>query len=855
MRIGILFVFLMLFILQVSAQIEQTIKINVKKTSLSQVLLGLKENYGFQFAFDNDLLSQYSVSLNRTFHSEEEALQFLLKNLPLELEKSDDVFLIIPLSDEKEEEPINIFTHISGQVLEAQTYEPLPFSNIFINNKFVKSDMQGHFDFIASADTAFDLRISHLGYFIYDTTITKSISRRFMLMPQIEKIEEVRVQGNLVEKSTLIGENAGRIKINHRIAPVLPGHGDNSIFNLLRLMPGILASGEQSNDLLIWGGYESHSKIQFDGFTVFGLKNFNDNISVVNPFMVKNIEVMKGGYEARYGGRVGGIVDITGKNGTLQKPTFTFNINTTTLNSLLEVPLSEKSSVMAAYRQTYYQLYDPTTLNLFKKNKDSNSDETTQGSEQEQQTAQPETGIDFTVVPDYVFRDANLKYSYRGDNGNHLAVSLYGGGDNFLYNMVGSLLWNVITRNEEEDNQQLGGSVIYSQPWEKGGVTNFTASYSVFQRQAFEQNKTENTRNGKVRITKNITSENNVDELFFNAEHSIPFVNGNKLVVGGGAYNNNVSLLRESFDNKVIDLNSTSPRIFAYVQNELPVSDFMDLKTGLRTVFASQLKKWFLEPRISATVKFTDDLKLNASWGLYNQFIAKTSVVDSAYNFAYFWTNADEENIPVLNAQHFVGGLSYNKNGFTFSSEGYYKTTEGITRFFNGNRSLERGFYEGNARSYGLDFYLKKEYKRHLAWISYTLSKTEEHFPFYIKEYYKLAPHHQTHELKLAAIVNLNSFYISANYVYGSGFERYNFETEDGLKLNQDYKRLDASVVYKLRPGKVKAEIGLSVLNVLDTDNIKYSNLRRATVDEVSLVGIYAEAIPFTPAVFLKVEL
>jgi hypothetical protein len=168
---------------------------------------------------------------------------------------------------------------------------------------------------------------------------------------------------------------------------------------------------------------------------------------------------------------------------------------------------------------------------------------------------------------------------------------------------------------------------------------------------------------------------------------------------------------------------------------------------------------------------------------------------------------------------------------------------------------LERGFYEGNAKSYGLDLYIKKEYKKHMAWVSYTLSKTEEHFPFYVKDYYKLAPHHQTHELKLAAIFNLKSFYFSANYVYGSGFERYNFETEDGTELNQDYKRLDAALVYRFRPGKVKAEVGVSILNVLDADNIKYSNLRRATVDEISLVSIYAEAVPFTPALFFKIEL
>ncbi|HKJ79884.1 MAG TPA: hypothetical protein VKA10_10125, partial [Prolixibacteraceae bacterium] len=99
-----------------------------------------------------------------------------------------------------------------------------------------------------------------------------------------------------------------------------------------------------------------------------------------------------------------------------------------------------------------------------------------------------------------------------------------------------------------------------------------------------------------------------------------------------------------------------------------------------------------------------------------------------------------------------------------------------------------------------------------------------------------------------------NRFYVSANYVYGSGFERFNLETEDGDLLNRVYKRLDAAVVYKFRPGKVKAEAGISVLNVFDADNIKYSNLRRASVDDINLVGIYAEAVPFTPAVFLMLK-
>ena len=841
---------------EVSAQQPTQIRLDVHQKPLNEVLLELKEKYNLQFAYDKDLLSNYQISVTRTFRSEQEALEFLLNDLPLALEKSGNVFLIFPESGQRQTAKKKQFTQISGQVMEVQTYEPLPFSYILINNKSIQSDRQGHFSFLASADTTFDLRISHLGYFIYDTLFSGGLNKEFLLTPKIEQISEVKVEGNPVERSTLIGDLPGKMKINHRIAPVLPGYGDNSVFNLLRLMPGIVAAGEQSNDLLIWGSYESHSRIQFDGFTVFGLKNFNDNISVVNPFVVKNIDVYKGGYGAKYRGRVEGIVDITGKNGSLQKPAFTFNINNTTVNSLLEIPVSENSSLMAAYRQTYYQLYDPTQLNLFRRNEDTG----------QQQGQGPGTGgtngqggmqtgeIDFTVQPDFNFRDANLKYSVNGDNGGEFYVSLYGGGDKFSYNMDAALTNNQLLRSESESNRQFGGAAFYSQPWQNGNRTSFTAGYSVFHREATEENRVVNTRHNRTRISKNIYSENEVDEFTFKLEHTLPVKDGNRFYFGAGIADNNVQFLRQSFGNDLIHLDNNSPRIFGYVQNDWPVTNFLDLKNGFRLVYFNKLGKVYTEPRIMATMHLTDKINFNASWGLYNQFLAKTSLVDSLYNVTYFWTNSDGESIPVLYGRHLVGGISCNNNGFTVSFEGYHKKTNGLTRFFNGTRFISRGFYQGEGRSYGLDVYLKKEYKRHLGWISYSWSKTDEHFPFFVRNYWRPAPHQQTHELKAAAIINLNRFYVSANYVYGSGFERFDFETADGNRLNREYSRLDAAVVYKFRPEKVKAEAGISVLNVFDTDNIKYSNLRRASVDEINFVGIYTKAVPFTPAVFFMLK-
>ena len=343
--------------------------------------------------------------------------------------------------------------------------------------------------------------------------------------------------------------------------------------------------------------------------------------------------------------------------------------------------------------------------------------------------------------------------------------------------------------------------------------------------------------------------------MSLNAEHTLNFQQGHRFLIGAGAINNHVQISRLSLNIQEIDIDNQSPRLFAYLQDELPVGELLELKTGLRTIYLPELNNWYFEPRVSTSVKVFEGMKVNASWGLYNQFLAKTTVVDSTLNFTDFWINADEEQVPVLSAEHYVAGISFNKAGFTASAEAYYKTTDGLNRFFNGNNLIAQGFFVGKAKSKGLDFFLKKEYKRHMAWVSYTLSDTQEHFPFYINDEWKPAPHQQKHEVKFAGIFNYKSFYLSASYVYGSGFERYSYDTDADLDLDKPYNRLDASLVYKFKPGKIKAEAGISVLNVLNTENIKYSNIQVSAIDEISLVSVYADAVPFTPAVFLKIEL
>ncbi|MEI6677189.1 MAG: TonB-dependent receptor plug domain-containing protein, partial [Mariniphaga sp.] len=336
-----LIIFLIFLLGTASVCFSQRIDVKADNLPLNDVFIGLRDKYNLQFSFNDHLLAQYKCSVNQISASPEEAVKLLIKGFPLTYHKKGAIFIILP--DKKKGVPRNYL--LLGQIAEARSKEPLPFSYLAIDGRFVVSDLKGSFSYQASGDSIFHVKISHLGYFILDTVLVAGMNHHLNLIPSVIGLNEIVIKNKLPDRSTQIGNRAGMMRVNHQIARYLPGNDDNSVFTLLRLMPGILASSEQSNGLIIWGSYEGHSRILFDGFTIWGLKSFNEDIDAVNPLIAKEIEVLKGGYDASLGDRVGGVVRIAGKSGSITKPSFSFNINNVTMNGLAELPLWKKSAL------------------------------------------------------------------------------------------------------------------------------------------------------------------------------------------------------------------------------------------------------------------------------------------------------------------------------------------------------------------------------------------------------------------------------------------------------------------------------------------------------------------------------
>ena len=68
------------------------------------------------------------------------------------------------------------------------------------------------------------------------------------------------------------------------------------------------------------------------------------------------------------------------------------------------------------------------------------------------------------------------------------------------------------------------------------------------------------------------------------------------------------------------------------------------------------------------------------------------------------------------------------------------------------------------------------------------------------------------------------------------------------------YKRADIAATYRFALKRVRIEAGISILNLFNRENIKFTDVTQIPVEDNNFVSIYSEALPFTPALFLKVR-
>lgn len=805
----ILFILVIILTNTIAAS-TQELHLVVQDKPLNEVLRSLP----IELSFDDNALSKYRVTMNKEIDNPETALTYLLKDKPFQYEKISGVYVITPSLQTVNTVPVieekKYYTY-TGSITDADSGEGLPYAYITTPEGIISTDEVGYFIFKSQRTGQIEIVAQYLGYEKQDTALTTGFNA-ISLHPSTYTMDEVVVNSSPSTMLIQSGGSPGEIRINHQVAKYIPGSMDNSVFNLMRMMPGVRASGEPSEDLIAWGSNTGDSKITYDGYTLFGIKNYNDHIGSVNPYMVKDIRIMKGGYKANQGERIGAIAEITGIDGNFNAPSVKANISNYTANLFASVPLSKNLNVSAAYRQTFYNLYDNTDVELPKNNNGKN----------------PLSFSEIYIKPKYDFKDANFKLSGKAFSEDSYYITLYGADDRFKFSVKQPDEYDV---NAAEKNRQYGGAAAYKRVWEDGSSTKFLATFSRLTSLLDNLTIVGNRKPSPADVNH---LDNVVQEFSIKLNHNFYIGSRNKIQVGGEW---------QQYRVRLNELCGELDKPTLYVNDNILLGKLL-LDAGLRLDIPLN-KKAYLQPRLSGRYKISDKFTATASWGMYNQFLTRTAFQYDESGIQTVWSMADST---FTKAIHTTAGIAYSNDGLLISVEGYHKRTK------NGQYFLDNTIFRIHNTILGADLFAKKQINNHTIYSSYSINNIRK-------------PQDElSHEIKVGGIGAFDPFYFSLSYVYGTGFAylstgghghgRRNKEGQHGENhehsdaSDEAYNRFDIGATYRKQIEKVRLQAGVSLLNVFGTKNIKYNY---QVSGQNSATNIFTKATPFTPTVFLEI--
>ena len=871
---------------------------NYKNIELYKIFKIWEHNYGLTITTGMRELNGIKIRGNLDQEPLDDAFTKVLANTNFDFEflGEKEIRVFKSINGQKETtsyKKIRKNINVSGVVKDSDSGETLPFATVMVSgtSNGTTTNVDGFFTLLDVPTDTTQLEISYIGYVNGIIKLNPQMalnSLEVFLQPGGSLIDEITISSVKVDQMISASSGISKIGLTPEIASLLPSYGEKDIFRSLQLLPGVSGTNESSSGLFVRGGTPDQNLILFDGFTAYHVDHLFGFFSAFNANAIKDVQLYKGAYESKYGGRLSSVLDITGKDGNVNDFNLGFSASLLSVNGFVESPFADgKGSLLITGRRSFQSKFYSSIFDSFTDiGGDSESENAPQG--RFSRFAQAE------AQPNSYFYDINAKITYRFSTKDKLSFSLYNGEDDLdnsriidsntfggggLFGGGGSSDVNFVNENIDVSNWgNIGGSLKWSRQWTDKFYSNATASYSNYFSKR-DRNSTSNiTRPDTSFVVRTGSFENNdLRDLSFKLDNELKLNQNNRLDFGFQYSHNDIKY--DYIQSDTISLVSRDGQGYTgsfYLQDRITISDKLILAAGLRTNYFSPRSKFYLEPRASATFLFNDNFKLKAAYGKYNQFATRVIREDIQQGSRDFWILADGDTNPIASSTQYVIGGSYETNGFLFDVETYYKEYDGLSEYTNRLESSGAGrnqtlaiseqFFAGTGYSKGIEFLLQKKFGNFTGWASYTLGETKYDFEAFGSEPF-FANQDERHELKIVASYRLKNFDFASTFVYGSGkpytapvgyyqltliddsVEPY-FQISDKNVLRfPAYHRLDFSANYNFDLEEAEAQIGVSLFNVYNKSNTWYNEYEvidgQLLETEVSLLGL-------TPSLFFK---
>ncbi len=875
---ALLFIIMLNLTLRAEGNSVSRVSLNVTREPLASVLKTLSRQARVNMVFSDELVDSIFVSCHFSNLTLDEALRQVLKNTAISFKwVNENRVVLIP--------PANYRFTLTGYIMDAESNEALPFANISVvgTSRGTSSNREGRFTLLDLPNRPCSLRVDYIGYSSKTIVITPGMFRspiRILLHKTAYSSQEINVYASKNE-IIRVSKTPSKLSISPGNFSNLPIIGDKDIFRSLQLMPGILSNSNGSATISIRGGLPSENLVRLDGMTLYHLDHSFGFFSAFNIDAVKDVQVYKGGYPAKYGGRVAGMVDMTVKNGDMNKPGLTLGLNRLSANVLAELPLFGKGALLVSGRRSYSNyllesLYKQS-LNIIYPEIDNNG------------SSQNYTRNDTSLH--IFFYDFNSKLSILPSSRDVVTFSFYlGKDDTYLYNerIEPSYIYGSSKKDNilisQFTNKNEWGNRGYSSKWFRQWNPEFytttliaSSEYSINNKLSDKFKNIIRTASGDTIYTlysQDVLIKDRLEDISFRWEN-VWQVNPVHLLEFGAdisqiriKYRLESDLFTESFSQE-----ENTRQTSLFFQDTWQLRPSLKAVGGLRYAYNRSTRSHHWEPRLSADYRVTGNFFLKAAWGRYHQFVLQ---LDEGYPQSYgpiSWILADSRYVRPAFAEHRILGARFSNNSILFDVEFYDKYLKGTFSFVTtdpdfGNDTTAMLLNRNYGYSRGMDILLQKKGGPFSGWIGYGYNTTRIHYQLPGTDLSYPMDQDTPHNLKLVLFYQFKKWLVSLTWLYSSGKPystpvvknvadpgdppMYVLVTQNGRNTRRlpSTHRLDFSLTRKFSRKHFHGSIGLSVFNLYNRRNIWY---RYFTLRENAAIPVDMKSFGIKPTITFEI--
>ena len=648
---------------------------------------------------------------------------------------------------------------ISGFVRDNATGEPLSYVNVFVvigdSYKGSATNQDGYYVISNLFPGKYNVNASIIGYKMTTNKVTLASDEKlrldFRLNVSALEGQEVNVSAERIKFQQSI--ESSQISLDLREINTVPGFIEADVFRTLQMLPGVQSGGDFSSALYVRGSTPDQNLIMLDGITIYNPYHLGGIFSTFNTDAIKEADFHAGGFPARYGGRMGAILNVINREGNTEKITGSGNISLVTGKALIEGPLPKwkgiKGSWLLSGRRTYFDQF----INLV-------------------------TGTKGQFP--YFFYDYQFKTNLDINQNHRLTYTRFYGDDILRFS------------SSDQSSNNIGGTSknTYGVDWPWGNHTNgltwrWIVSPSIVAKTFLSSSRYRYDFDfyfdiKETYIDNDSTFQNNLafDVVYKDIikdrtlETEIIWKANDKHTVTSGFQIKNINFelvnkfiittLDTTFTEKPLDMRNKTRELAAYIQDKWSVTNNLKLQGGLRLAHYNLHDTLYVEPRIGMKYNFSSDMSFKINWGRYHQFLITANDPDENFRLIDLWLGVPEDK-PASVSDHTILGFEYfSPDDILFRVETYYKDFDNLLSLKQEDVYTENEddvqtttmneFWDTDAYAYGLELLAKKTSGKIKGWIGYTYAKTFNYTP--PNGWY--APNHdRTHTLNIVSTIEL----------------------------------------------------------------------------------------------------